>query len=90
LTEPAKYTLAHLRLNRLQLVQLRQTRKQQEETFVQLMGLIEEHLRKIDRLLQIDSIPEAVSNTLTQMREQLQQQLLYEQNRWANRLTPPY
>ena len=87
---PARYTAAHLRLNRQQLVQLRQLRKQQEQTHIQRIGLYLSHLNKIDRLLQIAALPEAVFNTLTQMRFSLQQQLFDEQNRWANRFHPPY
>jgi len=89
-SEPARYTLAQLRLNRPQLVQLRQMRKQQEQTHIQRIGLYLSHLNKIDRLLQMASLPEAVFNMLTQMRFSLKQQLLDEQNRWENRLNPPY
>lgn len=90
LTEPAKYTLSHLRLNRLQLIRLRQMRTQREQFFFRRIQLTKNHFRKIDRLLQIHQLPEDVLNILNQTRELLQQQLLYEQNRWANRFTPPY
>jgi hypothetical protein len=90
LTEPAKYTSAHLRLNRQQLVQLRQKRKEQEQIFLKRFSLIQENLQRIDRLLSVASLPDTIFNTLAQMRKQLQQQLLYEHNAWANRFAPPY
>ena len=90
LTEPAKYTSTHLRLNRQQLVKLRQRRKEQEQVFLKRVSSIQENLQKIDRLLLVSSLPNAVSKTLTQMRRQLQQQFLYEHNIWANRFEPPY
>ena len=90
LTKPAKYTLVHCRLNRLQLVGLRQMRKEQKRDFVRWIELIKDDLRKTDKLLQINFLPEDVYNTLVQMRENLQQQLLREQDRWENRLTLPY
>jgi len=90
LTEPAKYTSAHLRLNRKQLVKLRHERKEQEQAFTHRVGLIQENLQKIDRLLLVASLPDTVFNTLSQMREQLQQQLLYEHNVRANFFVPPY
>jgi len=72
------------------LVQLRQNRKKQEQVFFKRVSSIQEHLQKIDRLLLVPSLPDTVFNTLAQMRKQLQQQLLYEHNAWANRFAPSY